>query len=204
MLEGLSVRLARQDFLQVSVILFVMLLFAMLISWPSMQTQANDSWFTIAQLRLASLVLIALGYGAYTAVSELKQVHEVPYTLLALLFLGLISSPLEVASYAASYPHTSLTWSLGLNLLDTVAFFGIGHALGHGLSRIRLAALVPMMVPALAVGIIALDIALGIPILNPLAALTGYSLWHSILMGSIAILSAHHLWRQVKKRDQSQ
>ncbi len=184
-------RLTRSDFMQVITIFFVVLLFVLLATWPSGE-RANNSWFILTQARMVAAAFLALAFGAGTSN---KGGVEQRSTLLALLVLVVLSLPLEVASYAASYPVTPFAWSFGLTLLDTVALFGIGLLLGYLLTKIRLRGFISIAVIGVLVGLFSLDQLLHINIFNPLTTLHVVSPFHLAAMAIIAILT---LWRLLR------
>lgn len=209
-LQTLSQRFARADLTQLSTLLFVLLVITLAFTWPGSGLQPNDSWESVAQLRLIALTLLATGYGASTSTlnplsklnlaQKTRQLRlEQRTTLAALSLLAILSAPLEVAAYAASYPSQALAWSLGLALLDTIAMFGVGLGLGRLLSILRLRVLLPLAVPAVLAGLITLDLALGMPLGSPLAALAGIHYGHLVLMGTVAVITLFILSQSAHK-----
>lgn len=184
-------RLTRSDFMQVMTLFFAVLLFVLLATWPSGE-RANNSWFVLTQGRMVILAFLSLAYGA--GVSN-KSGLEQRSTLLALLVLVLLSVPLEVASYAASYPTTPFIWSFGLTLLDTLALFGIGLLVGSLLTRIHLRGFISIVVIAVLVGLFSIDQLFHVNIFNPLTTLHTVSFFHLAAMAIIAMLT---LWKLLK------
>jgi len=199
-LNLLSHRLARSDLLQLATLFFAVLFFSFVITWPSAPSASNDTWFSVAQARILCLSLLALGYGSALLEVKKSQVNKVALrvALGALLCLALLSAPVEVMSYALSYPSLPLPYSLGLMLLDTYALFGVGMLLGRLLGIIRLRALLPLAVPAVLVGLIMADLALGLELLNPLSALSQVSLAHLGVMATIAVVTSLYLFTPSK------
>ncbi len=189
---NLSERLMRSDFVQVATLFFALLLFVLLATWPNSE-RANNSWFILSQARLVALTFLALAYGAGTSN---KARLEQRSTVLALLVLVVLSLPLEIATYAASYPTTPFLWSFGLTLLDTLALFGLGLALGYVLSLIRLRGFMSIAVIGVLVGLFSVDQLLGVNLFNPLTTLHVVSPFHLAAMAIIAILSVWHLVRK--------
>lgn len=186
----LSHRLARTDLIQLATLFFAVLFFSFIITWPASVSSSNDTWFAVAQARILCLSLLALGYGS--AVTRQKKV-EMRTVAGALLCLALLSAPVEIMSYALSYPPLPLGYSLGLMLLDTYALFGVGLVLGRLLGYLRLRALLPLAVPAVLVGLIMADLALGVGFANPLSALSNVSLPHLATMSVVAFLTTLYL-----------
>lgn len=190
LLQAVSTRLTRSDMLQLSVLFFAVLLVSSVTAWPTRPNEANDSWFALSQARLGALSLLALGFGA---VQSGFAKAEQGVTVLSLLALALLSTPLEVASYALSFPSQPLWYSLMLALLDSLALFGLGILLGKLLALIRLRALLPLAVPALLVGLVAADIWLGVALVSPLAAADALAPLHLGAMGAAALLTTFYL-----------
>lgn len=195
-LSLISHRLARSDLLQLTTLFFAVLFFSFVITWPSAVSASNDTWFAVAQARILCLSLLALGYGSTLLTVKEGRVNKLDLRVAigALSCLALLSAPIEVMSYALSYPPLPLPYSLGLMLLDTYALFGLGMALGRLLGLLRLRALLPLAVPAVLVGLIMADLALGIELLNPLSALSSVSLPHLAAMATLAVLSSVYLF----------
>jgi hypothetical protein len=189
---NLTERLTRSDFVQFATLFFAVLLFVLLSTWPSAE-RANNSWFVLTQARMVALAFLALSYGAGTSN---KAGLEQRSTVLALLVLAALSLPLEIASYAASYPTTPLVWSFGLTLLDTLALFGLGLALGYLLGLLRLRGFLSIAVIGVLVGLFSVDQFLNVNVFNPLTTLHTVSPLHLGAMAVIAILTAWHLVRK--------
>jgi hypothetical protein len=185
-------RLTRSDFIQIATLFFAVLLFVLLATWPSAE-RANNSWFVFTQARMVALAFLALTYGAGTSN---KSGLEQRSTLLALLVLVMLSVPLEVASYAASYPTTPFAWSFGLTLLDTVALFGVGLLVGSLLTKARLRGFISIAVIAVMVGLFSVDQLLHVNVFNPLTTLHVVSPFHLGVMTILAILTLWHLLRK--------
>ena len=194
MLEPVAKRFRQSDMVQLGTLFFSVVLFSFFVAWPT-RPAANNTWFAVSQVRLLSLALLALGYGAHVLGQARRQQRG---TLGALLCLALLSSPLEIAAYALSFPELPLFYSLGLGLLDTAALFGLGLALAAVLHFLRLSALLPLAVPALLVGFVFVDIGLGVRLTSPLAALSGVAPWHLGLMGALSLATLAWLSRPDK------
>jgi hypothetical protein len=137
-----------------------------------------------------SLLLLALSFGS---IELEKPKRQKLIALLAILTLSLTSVVFEVATYAVSFPNIPLYWSILLGLIDPIAYFGFGIVLARVLGILRLGALLPLAIPALPIGLIFIDISLGIPLLNPLTAIGHISLLHLFLMTVFATLSLVYL-----------
>jgi hypothetical protein len=187
-MNALSTRLMRSDFIQLSTLFFAILLFSLMISWPQSQEE-NRSWYMLVQTRITGLTLLALGFGSQCAKAKKP---EPLVTLLALLSLGVLTLPLEMAAYAASFPGTPLWWSLGITLLDTVAFFGLGVALAAVFHRLHLQALLPVVNLVIFVLFLTFDFGLPIVLMNSLLAVTVLSPYH--LGAMLVATSLTALW----------
>ena len=193
-LVGLGKRLARADFSQFTTLFFAILVVSFMFAWPDSPAQANNSWYSVVQLRLFLLAFLALGYGGS---SSYKSRLEQRLTLGAILTLAVLSIPFEVAGYAASYPRASLVGSLALSLLDTVALFGLGLLCGYALSKLQIRFLLPLVVPAVLAGLIALDVVLGLELLPPFIfttpSLTTLPFTHLAMMGAMSAFTLYLL-----------
>jgi hypothetical protein len=196
----LTERLIRSDFVQIATLYFALLLFVLLATWPSVE-RPNNSWFILTQARMIALTFLALSYGAG---SSNKGVSEQRSTVLALVLLAALSLPLEVASYAASYPTLSLFWSFGITLLDTLALFGLGLALGQVLTYLRLRGFMSIVVVAVLVGLLSIDQLLAFNLFNPLIAVHSVSPLHLGVMAVIAILTLWQLFQRKDRHDSAQ
>jgi hypothetical protein len=184
-------RLTRSDFVQVMTLFFVVLLFVLLATWPSGE-RANNSWFILTQARMVALAFLALAFGAGTSN---KSGLEQRSTLLSLLVVVLLSLPLEIASYAASYPTTPFIWSFGLTLLDTLALFGVGLLVGYALTKIRLRGFISIAVIGVMVGLFSIDQLLKVNMFNPLTTLHDVSPFH---LGAMTIIAMLTLWKLLR------
>lgn len=195
MLESVAERFRSSDLVQFATLFFAALLFVGFVSWPT-QPGPNNSYFALSQARLLSLSLLALGYGAQGLSRDRGWQRA---TLGALGMLALVSSPLEIAGYALSFPEVPLGYSLGLGFLDTVALFGVGLGVAALLRFLRLSLLLPLAVPGLLVGFIVVDIRLGISLSSPVAALGGVAPWHLGLMSVLAAATLGVLARPARR-----
>ena len=180
-------RLMQSDAQQYLALYLISLLFALMAAWPTPGSPVNDAWFTVAYTRAAALGLLGLGYGATMAAS---RPAERLLTAAMLAFFALLAQPLELAAYAASYPATPLSWVVSLPALTALAMYGLGLLLGKLLSLLRLQPLLPIAVPALLAGMVALDVGLGFNLLNPFTAAVRVSWAHLGLLcaGTLALL----------------
>ena len=200
-LRGLSALLRREDMTQLLLALLALLIFVLVISWPSDAQEANNSWYTLEQVKIASLALLALSYGGS---SSARSLNEQRLTLAALGCFHVLTLPLDAATYAASYPVTPLWWAPLLCAVDLTAFFGVGLALGGLLSAFRLRTLLPLAVPLVLVGVVSFDVWMSTwtarAVLNPFTAVTQVSAVHLAAAGLCAGATLFYLARARRKK----
>jgi hypothetical protein len=188
LLRPLAARLAQPDAQQYLGLYLIALLFALVATWPTVGTVANDSWFALAYTRAAMLGLLGIGFGV--SASPLAR-REQRLTALMLGCFALIALPLEVVAYAASYPATPLAWLIALPPLASFAMFSVGLALGVLLDVLRLRLLAPLIIPAALVAMVVLDIAIGYNLFNPFTGAVRVSWAHlAILLSLVGALLA--------------
>jgi hypothetical protein len=185
-------RLRSADMLQVLALFLAAQLFVLAVRWPG-AGGSNEAWFALAQARMVLLSLAALGYGAAESAGSPRSRRA---TAGALLMFVILSAPIDVASYAASYPAVPFWWSSLLPLPETLAYFGVGLALGRVATWARVGALLPLLVPALLVAGIWADVRLGVDVFNPLTAVLQVSIVHAAAMISLASATAAWLARR--------
>ena len=199
-LRGLSALLRREDMTQLLMALLALLIFVLVISWPSDAQEVNNSWYTLAQVKVTSLALLALAYGGS---SSARSLNEQRLTLAALGCFHVLTLPLDAATYAASYPITPFWWAPLLCAVDLIAFFGVGLALGALLSALRLRTLLPLAVPLILVGVVSFDVWMSTwiaqAILNPFTAVTQLSAVHLAVAGLCAGATLFYLVRAPRK-----
>lgn len=169
------------DYVQLLALFFGVVLFVIATRWTGIDTSMNDSWYGVAPARLVGVALLALGYGA--AFSERSGAHRVA-ALGTVVLAAVLSFPLELASYAASHPAAPLWWGFVLPIVDGIAYFGLGVALGRASRWTRLRSILPLTVPGILVALTWLDVRLGMGLLNPLTTATAVAPWHLALMGA--------------------
>jgi hypothetical protein len=184
----LAARLALPDAQQYLGLYLIALLFALVATWPTVGTVANDSWFALAYTRAAMLGLLGIGFGV--TASPLAR-REQRLTALMLGCFALLALPFEVVAYAASYPATPLAWLLALPPLASLAMYSVGLVLGLLLDALRLRVVAPLIVPAALVAMVALDVGLGYNLVNPFTGAVRVSWAHlAILLALIGALLA--------------
>ncbi len=185
LLAAVAERVRRPDLLQAFAALSVLLTFALAVGWPG-TGDPNLSWTGVAQARSVLLLLL----GGYIGVFSATEVPGRLETLLALPVIVLLALPVEALAYAVSYPPVPVWWLVAQPLLDVMAYFGVGLALG-GTTR-RIAALWPLLPPLLFVGLLGASIGLELPLLNPLATAARVSWIH--LAASLVLALATCAW----------
>lgn len=210
LLEAVAARLARNDMLQGGVLLFVALAFALVIQWPSGATTANESWFTVAPIRLSLLSIGAMAWGAGLgarppAARSRRDTDgidlpifgspawrfECAATLGALLVFVLLTAPFEIATHAASYPDASFTWSLVVPVLAVVGYFGGGLLVGRIAGSLRMGSLLALIVPSVFAGTVWLDVSLDRTVLNPWSAALAVSTPFAVAVGVLSLVSLY-------------
>lgn len=176
-------RLRSADMLQALGLFLAAQLFVVAVRWPGVGG-SNETWFALAQARMVLLALAAVGYGAAESGTLTSTRRATAGALLAFVAL---SAPFDVATYAASYPAVPWWWSTLLPFPETLAYFGVGLALGRAASWARVGALLPLLVPGLLVAGVWADVRLGIDVLDPLTSLLHVSAVHA---AAVAVLAA--------------
>lgn len=151
-----------------------LLLFAvvatLLANWPDRSTDANLAWYAVARVRATGILLLAGWVGASDPGAAPRQRAM---ALIEPLAAALLSAPIELLAYFGSVPAASLAWSVAAPLPLALAAFGVSWALAVTLRRVRLGWSLPLLLPAVAVGLVMLDVRIGpvlwIPWLLPFA-----------------------------------
>ncbi len=201
-LRGLSALLRREDMTQLLMALMALLIFVLVITWPSDAQEANNSWYTLEQVKVAALALLALAYGGSASA---RSLNEQRLTLAALGCFHVLTLPLDAATYAASYPVTPFWWAPLLCTVDLIAFFGVGTLLGTLLGTLRLRTLLPLAVPLILVGVVSFDVWVSTwtrqAVLNPFTAITQVSTIHLTLAVLCAGATLLYLVRATSRKD---
>lgn len=208
-LAAAAARLSRQDMLQGMTVLLAALCLVLALRWPSGAALVNDSWYVLAPVRCALLALAGLAWGtalgcrprqrdlgeAYVPSPHAPPLdhpgwrYEVLATLVAVVGLVVVTTPFDVLTYAATYPTTSLAWSLAAPLLAAVGYFGLGLALGRLARLSHTVALLPLLVPAVLAGAVWLDLALGVRLLNAYFAAVEPSVYFAVVMSVLSVVA---------------
>jgi hypothetical protein len=198
-LERVAARLQQSDLLQLLFGYFVVLTFVLLVTWPPPGQAVNNSWYALEQTNVIALVVLALAYGSWLSDAPAKQLQD---TLAALVSFQVLSLPLKVASYAATFPGVPLWWVLLIVTLTVIAFFGIGLAVGRGFDALRLAVLKPLSAPIIVAAVFGLDVSLGRPLLNPFGSLAEPSWTYGLTISGLALAVIVYLWRMSESSPQ--
>lgn len=193
-LNAVAERLARSDMVQLVALAFVAFTLTIALSWPSGGRVVNESWYSLAPVRSTLLALLALGFALTHGPSGegANWRREARVSLLALLTLALLTAPFEVVSRAASYPAVDPWWSLVQPLLVVPAYFGLGLLLARVTGRWRLGWSLPLLVPAVLVGLVWIDLTLGRTLFNPWAAPLALPWGFAAVMGAATLATT--LW----------
>lgn len=190
-LGAAATRVRNADMIQVLALFLATLFFVLAVRWPA-GVGSNEAWFTLAPTRVTLLGLIAFAFGAAEASQAPGRRGA---TAGALLLLTAASAPFDVATYAASYPATPLWWSAAIPFLEVLGYLTLGTALGRVAARLRVAAFLTLLVPAVYAGLAWLDVYLGLGVFNPLAVAVHVSWRHAATMGALAAVGGVWLWR---------
>ncbi len=175
-------RLQRADLLQVTALVFAVLVVALNVNWPDRGARVNEAWGPVAALRNTLLAVLALAYAASVwGRDAVGRIEEARATFLALLVVAVLTWPFEAAARAASYPATPGYWPALVAFATLGAYFGLGLLLGRALRGRYAGALTFVAVPATLALIVWLDLRLGGGGLNPWSAPSvvspAYLLW---------------------------
>jgi hypothetical protein len=198
----LEERLRESDVPQVATLVFAALVVALVTAWPSPGSSANESWFAFAQTRSVILALLALGYGASASAEAPRRAVS---TGLLTVLLAVLVLPLEVAAYAGSYPATPLWWSLVSVPIAALGYLVLGVLLGRVVRAVRLGAFLPLVVPAVVIGLLLLDLRLGWTVLNPVTSATMVSPLYLVMMAALGLTGiafAATGWRRQRVREE--
>lgn len=191
-LERIVTRLQQSDLLQLLFGYFVVLTFVLLVTWPPPGQAVNNSWYALEQTNVIALVVLALAYSSWLSDAPARQLQD---TLAALVSFQVLSLPLKVASYAATFPGVPLWWALLIVTLTVIAFFGIGLAVGRGFDALRLGVLKPLSAPMIVAAVFGVDVGMGRPLLNPFGALAEPSWTYGLTISALALAVIVYLWR---------
>jgi len=200
-LERITRRLQQSDVLQLLFGYFVLLTFVLLVTWPPPGQTVNNSWYALEQTNIIALVVLALAYSSWLSDAPPRELQD---TLAALISFQVLSLPLKIGSYAATFPGVPLWWALLIVTLTVVAFFGIGLAVGRGFDALRLGVLKPLSAPIIVAAVFGLDVSVGRPLLNPFGSLAEPSWTYGITIGVLSLAVIVYLWRMPEPSPQAQ
>jgi hypothetical protein len=191
-------RLRGSDVVQVATLVFAALVVTLVTVWPSTSGASNESWYGFAQVRAVILALLALGFGS-SAVAEGPRRGVA--TAAAVAIMALLTVPLEIAAFAATYPATPLWWPLASIVVLPLGYFAIGLGLGRVARLLRLGAFLPLLVPGVVIGLLLLDVQLGWTVLNPLTAALVVSPVHAAVGGVLACVTLGWAARRLRSAE---
>jgi hypothetical protein len=185
--EGGLERLRGGDLPQFGLLLLALLVTTLVVTWPARPGLPNESWYTVSQTRSVLVALLALGYGMGLPLATARGAAG---TALAVLLLAITTLPLELVAHAGSAPATPAWWAWLVTPVATAGHLALGALLGVVVRRLRLTALAPLLAPAVLVGAVAIDVRLGVTLLNPLTAALQVAPGHLGFHGAAALLGA--------------
>jgi len=180
-------RLRTGDLPQFGLLVLALLVATLMVTWPARPGLPNESWYAVSQTRSVLVALLALGYGMGL---PLVSPRRAAGTALAVSLLAITTLPLELVAHAGSAPATPAWWAWLVTPIATTGHLALGGLLGVLVRRLRLTALTPLLVPGILVGAIALDVRLGVTLLNPLTAALQVAPGHLAFHGAAALLGA--------------
>lgn len=186
-LEGGLERLRAGDLPQFGLLVLALLVATLMVTWPARAGLPNESWYTVSQTRSVLVALLALGYGMGLPLMSPRRALS---TALAVLLLAITTLPLELVAHAGSAPATPAWWAWVATPIATAGHLALGGLLGIVIRRLRLTALAPLLAPAVLVGAIAIDVRLGVTLVNPLTAALQVAPGHLAFHGAAAFLGA--------------
>jgi hypothetical protein len=196
--EAASERLRATDLPQVGLLVLAAMVAALALAWPGRPGAPNEAWYAVAQTRSVLQSLLALGYGIGLAQEGPRRAVG---TAIGVMVVALSTLPLELVAHVASVPATPAWWAWVMTPVAVAGQLAVGAGIGLIVRRLRLMAVAPLLVPAAVVGAVALDVRLGVTILNPLTAALivspGYLAVHAaaaIVGFTIAVVAARRGW----------
>jgi len=190
-------RLRAGDLPQFGLLLLALLVATLVVTWPARPGLANESWYTVSQTRSVLVALLALGYGMGLPLATPRAAAG---TVLAVSLLAITTLPLELVAHAGSAPATPAWWAWLVTPVATAGHLALGALLGIVVRRLRLTALAPLLAPAVLVGAVAIDVRLGVTLLNPLTAALQVAPGHLAFHGAAALLGAAALGWAARRR----
>ena len=178
-------RLKSLDILEFAIILFALMIVTVVFTWPSDFYQVNNSFFSLSLIRISLLCLLALYYGSF---SIDKTQREKRYDILAIVFLAIVTIPIEIAAYSLSVPTVPVYWTLVLAIIDSVAYFSVGLLVAQILHYLHLRFITILAVFGIFAAFVMLDINLGLALASPVHAISKPSISHLVVMLIVALI----------------
>ncbi len=192
-IQGSLERLRAGDLPQYGLLVLASVTVILAATWPARAGLANESWYAVAQARSVLVALLALGYGMGLATEVPRRAAS---TALALILVAVTTLPLELLAHAGSAPATPAWWAWATTPVTVAGHLVFGAGLGAAARRLRLMVLAPLLVPAFVAGTVAIDVRLGVTLLNPLTAALQVSVGYLVLHAAVALLGVVLLaWR---------
>jgi hypothetical protein len=190
-------RLRAGDLPQFGLLVLALMVATLVVTWPARPGLPNESWYAVSQTRSVLVALLALGYGMGLPLASPRQAAA---TALAVLLLAITTLPLELVAHAGSAPATPVWWAWLATPVATAGHLALGGLLGVLVRRLRLTALAPLLAPAVLVGAVAIDVRLGVTLLNPLTAALQVAPGHLAFHGTAAVVGAVALAWAARRR----
>lgn len=192
-IDGSLERLRTGDLPQYGLLLLASVTVILVATWPARAGLANESWYAVSQARSVLVALLALGYGMGLATEAPRRAAS---TALAVILLAVSTLPLELLAHAGSAPATPAWWAWAATPVAAAGHLVFGVLLGAVARRLRLMVLAPLLVPAFVAGTVAVDVRLGVTLLNPLTAALQVSVGYLALHAAVALFGTVLLaWR---------
>ena len=199
MFDSIASQVRQANVIQLLALILATLTFVTYSRWEVAGHLFNNSWFTVTQVRLFSLTLIALAYGGSCAGSQKTKKQT---TAALVLIFALVTLPFELVSYFPTLPSTSLLTTIFIPLLTGIAFYGLGLAVGTMLLIIRSGSLMPLAIIGVIVGMLVIDVRLKTNFLNPFKGTTSPTWEHSVIIGIMAAITLLFLvWPQKRQHN---
>lgn len=188
-LRSASERLRHGDLPQIGLLALAVVAAALVVAWPARPGLAHEAWYAVSQTRSVVVALLALGYGVGL---PLETPRRALGTFVGVLVIAVSALPIETVAHAASAPATPAWWAWVATPAAVAGHLAFGMALGAGARLLRLASLTVVLVPAALAGAVALDVRLGVTLLNPLTAALAVAPWYLVAQVIAATVGA--LW----------
>lgn len=178
--EALGARLRESDVPQLAALCLAALIVVLALAWPGRAGTANEAWSMVAQARSLIVALLALSYGALSALTVARRAI---LNAAAVMMVAMSLLPIELVAHAGSVPSTPAWWAWLSTPVAVAGQLAIGCLAAKGMQRLRLPSLVPLLPLLLVAAFIALDVRFDFTALNPLGAALSVSPLYLTVMG---------------------